>query len=316
MTSGATVYLVDDDRAVRDSLALLLTQHGFAVETFESAEAFFAGFRRVPRGCAIVDIRMPNMSGLQLQVELLQRGIRLPVIILTGYGDISTAVGATKLGAVAFLTKPVTGKALVDAVDEALLVGERTAGDAEVGGGPSGDLSQLTTREREVTALVIQGLGNKDIARALGISFRTVEVHRSRVMQKTGAKNILELVRLTDAVAGASRALPSVVVQAPLPFAMLDRDLRYLAASPSWRIEFGAGRSDLVGLRHDEVCAYSTPSLVDAYRRALDGEFVRLREDRLIPSAGSTRSTQWTLGPWRDGVGTIGGLLISADHPS
>ncbi len=199
MKNKATVFVVDDDPAVRDSLALFLEQEDIAVEAFDGAEAFLAACRPASRGCAIVDIRMPGMDGLRLQTELSKRGILLPLIFLTGHGDIPMSVRAIKAGAVDFLTKPVTGAALLESVRAALSDCERLTSQAEVNQTAATCIASLTEREREVMALAVDGLANKEIARRLGISHRTVEIHKARIMHKTGADTLLDLARIAEA---------------------------------------------------------------------------------------------------------------------
>ena len=198
MRANATVFVVDDDAAVRDSLTLLLEQEDFVVEAFASAEAFLAACRPTQRSCAIVDIRMPGMDGMQLQSELSKRGIALPVIFLTGHGDIPLSVRAIKMGALDFLTKPVTGSALMQSVQAALLESERLGSQSELIQNAAARIASLTEREREVMVLAVEGLPNKEIARRLGISHRTVEIHKARIMQKTGADTLLDLARIAD----------------------------------------------------------------------------------------------------------------------
>jgi len=194
-----TVFVVDDDPAVRDSLTLLLEQEDLTVETFDSAEAFLAMCPPVPGCCAIFDINMPGMNGLQLQEELSKRGIALPVIFLTGHGDIPLSVRAIKAGAVDFLTKPATGAALLESVKAALLEGERLSRQVEANQTAAARVGSLTDREREVMVLAVEGLPNKEIARRLGISHRTVEIHKARIMHKTGVDSLLDLVRIAEA---------------------------------------------------------------------------------------------------------------------
>lgn len=196
MSERRTVMIVDDDPAVRDSLALLLEQERLAVETYESAEAFLAAGRFGPRRCAILDIRMPGIDGLKLQSVLSARGVVLPLIFLTGHGDIPMSVRAMKAGAVDFLTKPVTRSALLESVHAALLESDRLRLQAEASRTASARIGSLTEREREVMMLMAQGLANKEIARRLDISHRTVEIHKARVMRKTGAATVLDLARI------------------------------------------------------------------------------------------------------------------------
>ncbi len=197
--NGATVFVVDDDRAVRDSLTLLLEQEDIVVEVLAGAESFVAACRPTSKSCAIVDLRMPGMSGMQLQAELSKRGILLPLIFLTGHGDIPTSVRAIKAGAVDFLTKPIMGSELLTSVKAALRESERMSMQAEASQTATASIASLTEREREVMALAVEGLPNKEIARHLGISHRTVEIHKARIMHKTGADTLLDLARIADA---------------------------------------------------------------------------------------------------------------------
>lgn len=191
-----TVYIVDDDEAVRRGLTALLLAKGHAVETFASADAFLSAVPSAPVGCALVDIRLPKTSGLELQREMKRRGLPLPVVIITGHGDVPVAVAALKAGAVDFLEKPFDSAALLTAIDEALrqaaVSGASAALDRET---VAERVGRLTAREREVMALVVEGQPNKAIAHRLKIALRTVEIHRARVMEKTEARNLSELVR-------------------------------------------------------------------------------------------------------------------------
>lgn len=197
MNGRPTVFLIDDDSAVRESLALLLEQEkGVIIEPFDSAETFLAAYRPVPCGCAIIDIRMPGMDGMQLQAELLRRGDILPVIFLTGHGSIPMSVRSIKSGAVDFLTKPVTVKALLESVRAALTECNMRNSQADQNHTATACLGCLSEREREVMVLAVEGLTNKEIARRLDISHRTVEIHRARIMHKTGAKTLLALARI------------------------------------------------------------------------------------------------------------------------
>ncbi|HWA88780.1 MAG TPA: response regulator FixJ [Rhizomicrobium sp.] len=202
MTADPVVFVVDDDDAVRDSLGISLKLAGYAVETFESAASFLAGGACSRRGCLITDIRMPDMDGLELQEELVRRGSALPVIVITGHGDVPLAVRAMKAGAGDFLEKPFARDALLAAVKRALETGERTAQSALDAQEVRNRLATLTPREREVFALVVAGKQSKVIAYELGASPRTIEVHRGRMMQKMKAGSLQELVRMALA-AGA-----------------------------------------------------------------------------------------------------------------
>lgn len=197
--SSPTVFVVDDDAAVRDSLSLLLETAGLPAEAYASAEAFLAALHSDRSGCIVLDVRMPGMAGPALQTELARRGVRLPIIFLTAHGDVPTSVQAMKAGAVDFLTKPVNGALLLDRVHAAM---ERNAEERQRETAQRAlreRLTGLTEREREILALAVAGQPNKEIARQLGISYRTVEVHRSRILLKTGAGSLIELARLATA---------------------------------------------------------------------------------------------------------------------
>jgi FixJ family two-component response regulator len=200
ITGHPMIYLVDDDPAVRDSLSLLLEEEGFALVAFASAEDFLSS--GVPMqcspSCCIVDIRMPGMDGMALQEEMVKRGIVLPVILLTGHGTIPQSVRAIKSGAVDFLTKPVTATTLLQSVRDALHECDRLMAKNVVSMTAATRLESLTDREREVLALVVTGLPNKEVARRLGISHRTVEIHKARIMFKTGVDNVFDLARLAE----------------------------------------------------------------------------------------------------------------------
>jgi len=190
------VFIVDDDAAVRDSISLLCETAGLAVECHGSAESFLAAYRPDQPGCLVLDVRMGKMSGPELHAELTRRGSHLPIIYLTAHGDIPMTVHAIKAGAADFLTKPIDGGALLERVLAAVnrereaVVRELAATDLRQ------RLASLTQREREVMMLALAGQANKAIARQLGISHRTVEIHRSRVLEKTAAASILELAQL------------------------------------------------------------------------------------------------------------------------
>lgn len=198
MTTPAKVFIIDDDPAVRDALALMLEQEGLQVDQYDSAEAFLAGGLEECCGCAIVDIRMQGMDGLQLQQELNRRGAVLPIIFLTGHGSIPMSVNAIKAGAVDFLTKPVSRAQLLAAVHSAIQIDEQLLAQAAHNHEAQSRLAALTRREREVLDLAIAGHPNKEIARQLGISHRTVEIHKSRIMHKSGASNLLDLTRIAQ----------------------------------------------------------------------------------------------------------------------
>lgn len=193
-----TVYIVDDDASVRDALSLLLSLRGYLTASFASAEDFLAALRPDWRGCVVADIRMPGMSGLELQRALAERGPSLPVIVITAHGDVAAARQAFLADAVDFLEKPFDGEQLLASIETAL-DGLRAVDGAHVDAPPRPAAPDvLSAREREVMALMVQGLHNRRIAEALGISPRTVEVHKARVMGKLGVANLVELVRLVD----------------------------------------------------------------------------------------------------------------------
>jgi two-component system response regulator FixJ len=196
MKPDATIFVIDDDDAVRRGLSALLGAKGYAVETFPTAEAFLARPLPEPPGCILVDIRMPGMSGLELQAELKRRGVRLPVIVVTGHGDVAMAVTALKAGAVDFIEKPFDADAIMTAIGEGLRQATAAHAKAEDRAAIAERVASLTPREREVMNLVVAGQPNKVIAFRLKIAVRTVEIHRARVMEKTGARNLSELVRM------------------------------------------------------------------------------------------------------------------------
>lgn len=190
------VYIVDDDEAIRDSLAWLLKTRGLATETFASAEDFLEQCSPRHAGCLVLDIRMPGMSGLELQEKLADAGCALPVIFLTGHADVPMAVAALKNGAFDFVEKPFNDNALVDLVIKGLARNARVRAERAEKATVASRLSQLTAREREVMDLILAGKLNKVIADELAISMRTVEVHRARVLEKMGVRSAVELAQL------------------------------------------------------------------------------------------------------------------------
>ena len=188
-----TVFIVDDDAAVRDSLALLLSLRGYPTAVFSCAEDLLRVLDPLWRGCVVVDIRMPGMSGLELQATLAQHPAALPVIIITGHGDIAAARQAFKAAAIDFLEKPFDDDALVQAIERAF--GEA----AERRDAPAWPMqASLSAREREVMQFVVDGLDNRQIGSLLGISPRTVEVHKARLMSKLGVRSLADLIRLAS----------------------------------------------------------------------------------------------------------------------
>ena len=196
MAAQPTIFIVDDDEAVRGSLDVLLESHGFRVETFDSAGAFLDSDAPSQVGCLIADIRLPGMDGLALQEELVRRGTRLQVIVVTGFGDVPLAVRAMKSGAIDFLEKPYDETVLLAAVRRALNAARAASQAADAVREMEMRLASLTERERQVLDLLAAGRPNKVIAYELDISPRTVEIHRARVMEKMGARNLAELVRM------------------------------------------------------------------------------------------------------------------------
>lgn len=190
------VYIVDDDAAVRQSLALLVRSVGLQAESFESGSAFLAAYDPEMSGCLVVDIRMPGLSGLDLQQALKERDCQLPIVFITGHADVAMAVRAMRAGALDFIEKPFRDQELLDRINQALALDEtRRAARAEVAT-IRAQLAGLTPREREVMERIVQGQANKVIAIQLGLSERTVEIHRAKVMAKTGVHSLAELVSL------------------------------------------------------------------------------------------------------------------------
>lgn len=191
-----TIFIVDDDSAVRDSLALLLGLKGFNTRSFASAEDFLAACQPGWSGCLLLDIRMTGMDGLELQQALNSRQINLPIIFITGHGDVAAARAALKGGAADFLEKPLDDEMLSAAISEALDRNTRQRDETALGNEIAARIARLTAREREVMDKVAEGQPNREIARQLGISSRTVEVYKARMMTKMQAHSIAELIRL------------------------------------------------------------------------------------------------------------------------
>lgn len=196
MNKSLNVYILDDDEAVRDSMSALLDSYGFEQNVFASANTFLERVTPEFAGCLLLDIRMPEMDGLEVLQRLVAQDIKLPVIIITGHGDLPMAVKAMKFGAVDFIEKPFEEDILVESVRRAMAIGEQIyAQDSE-----KKDLEQrlekLTPREHEVLIHIASGLQNKVIAYEMGISPRTIEIHRARVVEKMQARNLSHLVRM------------------------------------------------------------------------------------------------------------------------
>lgn len=193
-----TVHIVDDDPAVRDSLSLLLSLRGHRTATFDSAESLLAAVGPSSTGCVIADLRMPGMDGLALQRELVARGIGMPVVIVTGHGDVASAREAFRNAAVDFLEKPFDEDGPSEAVAAAFARERARLDEAHTRRDRDTRLANLTPRERDVLSEVVTGLHNKEVGRKLGISPRTVEVHKARIMAKLGARNLADLIRIAQ----------------------------------------------------------------------------------------------------------------------
>lgn len=196
MATKAVIHLIDDDDGVRQSLAFSLTTAGFAVRTYASAVAFLAELPGVQPGCVVTDVRMPEIDGLELQRRLNMQAVNLPVIIITGHGDVGLAVEAMKAGAIDFIEKPFDDDVLLAAIENAIERYDRTAQRALEAAQTRARLASLSPRENEVLRGLIAGHPNKTIAYDLKLSARTVEVHRANVMTKMGAGSLSDLVRM------------------------------------------------------------------------------------------------------------------------
>ena len=197
MNAGTpTVYIVDDDSAVRDSLALLLGLQGFSTRVFASGEEFLAAYAPDWAGCLVLDLRMPGMSGLALQSAMAERGIKLPIVVVTAHGDVAAARAMLTAGALDFLEKPIEENQLVAAIRAALQRDAESRKHALAIAQARQWMERLTPREREVLDLVVAGRHNREIAAELGISARTVEVYKARLMEKLRVDRLPDLVRL------------------------------------------------------------------------------------------------------------------------
>src|SRR5215469_4441337 len=196
MARDQCVYIVDDDEAVRDSLSALLESKGYEVTSFGSAAKFLETARSIPAGCLVVDIRMPEMDGLELQQQLIERSFGFPLIVITGHGDVPLAVRAMKAGAIDFIEKPFPSAAILESLVAAFARLAAPAEQDSTAVAATSKLDLLSPREREVLEGLLAGLPNKSIAYDLGISPRTVEIHRARLMDKMGARSLSELIRL------------------------------------------------------------------------------------------------------------------------
>ena len=192
------VFVIDDDASMREAISRLLEAVGLTVQTFASAKEFLS--KKLPNvpACVVLDVRLPGLSGLDLQREMVERGIHIPVIFITGHGDIPMSVQAMKAGAVEFLTKPFRDQDLLDAVRSGIQVDRKARKERAELTELREDHQQLTQREREVMSLVVAGLLNKQIALRLGTSEKTIKIHRSHAMQKMHADSLAELVRMSQ----------------------------------------------------------------------------------------------------------------------
>jgi two-component system response regulator FixJ len=199
MTDKRLVHIIDDEDAIRRAAGFMLKTSGFLVQAWESGSAFLKEVRHAPVGCVLLDVRMPDMDGIEVQQALNELGVLMPVIVMTGHGDISTAIRAMKAGAVDFLEKPFEKAVLLGAIDAAFARLEDVAGRAERTSDAIVLVSGLTGRERDVLEGLAQGLPNKTIAYDLGISPRTVEVHRANLMTKLGVHSLSDTLRIAFA---------------------------------------------------------------------------------------------------------------------
>jgi FixJ family two-component response regulator len=191
-----TVFIVDDEKAMRDSLKTLMDTVGLNAQTYSSADAFLEAYDPKIHGCLVVDVRLPGMSGLELQEELVQERIKLPVIVITGHGDVPMAVQAMKMGALNFIEKPFRDQVLLDNIQKAIDLDTQIRFEQKKNAESKRKLELLTPREREILDLLITGKPNKVIAFELGISQKTVDFHRANILKKMGADSVVKLVRL------------------------------------------------------------------------------------------------------------------------
>ena len=196
-TAGTSaVFIVDDDDAVRDSLALLLGLHGYRTQAYPTAEDFLDQIDDTIRGCVLLDLRLPGMTGLELQAALAARKAMLPILILTAHGDVATARHTLKAGAFDFIEKPIDPERIVPAIEAAFAAAATVREDVEHIAGLERKMERLTARERQVLEFVVSGRHNREIAADLGISPRTVEVYKARMMQKLQVDRLPDLIRI------------------------------------------------------------------------------------------------------------------------
>ena len=210
MTVQKFVHIIDDEDSVRRSASYMLKTSGYSVETWASGTAFLKEARSAKEGCILLDVRMPDMDGLEVQRVLAERGIAMPVIIMTGHGDISIAVQAMKAGAVDFLEKPFEKAVLIDAIERAFDRVRSARGSAADAARAELIIGALTAREREVLEGLAQGFPNKTIAYDLGISSRTVEVHRANLMAKLHVHSLSDALRIAFAAGMVHKDLTAI----------------------------------------------------------------------------------------------------------
>lgn len=192
-----TVHVIDDDELVLDFVTQLLTAENYQVKTYNSADYFLDTFKDPGIGCLVIDLRLPGISGLDLHQTLIEKDIDLPFIIITCYGDVSTAVRAMKAGAMDFIEKPLIAQVLLERIHKCIEKHNEIRNEKAVRNDFKERMELLTTREREVMDLVVEGMQNKDMAAQLGISIKTIEVHRANAMEKMNASSIVDLVRMS-----------------------------------------------------------------------------------------------------------------------
>ena len=207
--NNPVVFVIDDDPSVRDALDSLIRSVALNVQSFTSTEEFLHTKRPEVPGCIVLDVRLPGRSGLDFQHEMARSDIRLPVIFITGHGDVPMSVKAIKAGAIEFLTKPFREQDLLDAIHAGIARDRTQRKMAEIAGNLSGRFTSLTLREREIMLQVVSGRPNKQIAAALKLSEFTVKVHRGHVMQKMQAKSLADLVRMADSLASHNEKVQS-----------------------------------------------------------------------------------------------------------
>lgn len=196
MMADRVAYVVDDEATVRRSLALLLRSAEFTVQDFECGDAFLRAAAALPFGCVLLDLRMPGMDGLAVQREMVARGVKLPVVVVTAHGDVALAVQAMKAGACDFIEKPYDAEVILQAAEAALARGDEERARARDAEAAASRVAALTPREAEVLQGLVAGRSNKVIAFDLGLSARTVEIHRANLMSKLGARSLSEAVRI------------------------------------------------------------------------------------------------------------------------